>query len=379
MNDAPAPEPSSAHAPGQTTDDGRGRIFPCEGCGADLVFNIGVQHLKCEHCGFEKLLELPPDAKIAEQDYEAMLERLAKWRAEGADDAQLTSAVRCESCGAEVVFTGTLTSTACPYCASPIQRENVHDCRQRVSVDGVLPFLIDRPVAAGNFKQWVESRWFAPNAFRKRGVAGDFHGVYLPYWTFDTLTFNRYSGQRGEHYYVTITVGKETRQELRIAWYPASGAFQRFFDDVLVLASTGVARDVALGLDPWPLAQCAPFNQQMLAGFLARTYDVPLEKGFAEARQRVDQALYADVVSRIGGNEQRVDGIDTQYTALTFKHLLLPLWLLSYRYRDQVYQVAINGATGAVRGQRPYSWVKITLAVLTAVATVAGLWWALSR
>lgn len=126
-----------------------------------------------------------------------------------------------------------------------------------------------------------------------------------------------------------------------------------------------------LKLEPWPLGKCAPFNQEMLAGYLARTYEIELDEGFGEAKQRIDEALDSDVRRRIGGDTQRVHSINSRYEAITFKHLLLPVWLMAYRYREKTYQVMINAGTGEVQGERPYSWVKITLAVLAGIA-VAG-------
>lgn len=388
MSATPPPistEPSAVgttQSAGQRIDEAEGRIFPCESCGADLKFNIGQQRLKCPYCGFEKAIEIADEARIDEHDFHVMLERmqeLHEQRRQDEQDADGQNEVRCPACGATVVFVGTLTSSECPYCASPIQRDDVYRAKNRIPVDGVLPFLIPRETARVNLREWVRSRWFAPNDFREKGAQGKFNGVYLPYWTFDSMTATRYSGQRGEHYWVTVGSGKNRRQVRRTRWYAASGAFQRFFDDVLVLASHGLRRDLTQSLEPWPLHKCVPFTQQVLAGYLARTYDVELKPGFHDAKQRIDAALEQDVRSRIGGDEQRIHSIQTRYGAITFKHLLLPTWLLAYRYQEKVYQVMINAGTGEVQGERPYSWIKITLAVLVGIAVVAGIAFLSSR
>lgn len=376
--DKAEPQPSrhqagSTQSAGQTTDEGKGRIFPCESCGADLTFHIGQQRLKCTYCGFEKEIDLPAEQEVAEQDFQAMLARLRERHESDQPASTPQSEVRCESCGGTVIFVGTLTSSECPYCASPIQREDAHTAAQRIPVDGVLAFRISQKVAQNNLKEWVESRWFAPNDFVERGVSGKLNGVYLPYWTFDTLTFTRYAGQRGEHYWVTVGTGKRKRRVRRTRWSPAAGAFQRFFDDVLVLATTGLRRDLMESLEPWPLVDCVPFNQQMLAGFLARTYEIELDDGFTEARQRIDRALRHDVQRRIGGDEQRIDSLRSRYDAIQFKHLLLPVWLLVYRYNDRTFQVMINATTGEVQGERPYSWVKIAVCTVAAAAVGAAL------
>jgi hypothetical protein len=358
---------------GQTTDEGQGRIFPCEGCGADLKFHIGQQRLKCEFCGYEKEIELSPEAVVAEQDFHAMLERVAELRTQQSETSPSNvdaREIRCESCGGHVVFTGTLASSECPYCGSPIQVEDAYKAEDRIPVDGVLPFLVDKKKAGVNLAAWVKSRWFAPNEFLRRGVQGKFNGVYLPYWTFDSMTGNWYSGERGDHYYVEVGEGDNKRQERRTNWSPASGAFQRFFDDVLVIASRGLPEKLVLRLEPWPFDGLAPFNQEMLAGYLARTYEVELDAGFTEAKQRIDAAIQQDVRQRIGGDEQRIHSIDTHYDAITYKHLLLPVWLLAYRFHDKPYQVMVNAGTGEVQGERPWSWVKIAAAVVSLLAVI---------
>ncbi len=352
---------------GEAVDEGKGRIFPCEECGADIEFHIGSQALKCPYCGHEKKIDLDPAAEVREQDFESIVARAEQQHEADRHDEEGQCEVRCESCGGTVVFIGTLTSSACPYCGTPIQRENIHSATHRIPVDAVLPFLVDHERARQNLAEWVRSRWFAPNQFRQQGVAGNFNGVYLPYWTFDTLTFNSYSGERGDAYYVTVGSGKERRQERRVRWSPSAGRFQRFFDDVTIPASRGLDMNRLVALEPWPFGKMISFTQQVLAGFLARTYDVPLRDGFKSAKERVDSEIASDVRQRIGGDEQRVWSIQSRYDAVTFKHLLLPVWLMTYRFHDKPYRVYINAATGEVQGDRPYSWIKITLAVLAAL------------
>jgi DNA-directed RNA polymerase subunit RPC12/RpoP len=360
--------------PGDAVDDGKGRVFPCEGCGADLEFHIGQQNLACPYCGFEKPLEFgEEDASVDEHGFKAMLARMREHHEQDRHDESGQSELRCDSCGGTVVFQGSLTSSECPYCASPIQLDDVHDAEHRVPMDGVLPFLIERDRAKQNLAAWVRSRWFAPNEFKKRGVNGRFNGVYEPYWTYDAMTFSRYRGERGEHYWDTVKRGDQERRVRKTRWWSASGSFDRFFDDILILASRGLPRNLVRKLEPWPLEKCVSFTQEALAGFYARTYEVELEEGFQLAREIMDDAIRAEAKRRIGGDEQRVHSVSTSVSAVTFKHLLLPVWLLAYRYNDRTYQVMVNAATGEVQGERPWSIVKIMLAVLTAAAIVGGI------
>lgn len=390
QEDSTSPTASSAASAsnslrGNVIDDGRGRMFPCAECGADLEFHIGLQSLTCGFCGHVQQLEVSADTPVQEQDYLSMLAVLRQRRksqqqqeqareAIAADPASRHSEVTCASCSGTVDFYGTLTSTECPWCGAPVQLEGVHEAADdRIPVDGMLPFTIDRRKAQENLTNWVRSRWFAPSKFRRDGVEGKFQGVFLPYFTFDAMTATAWSGQRGDHYYVTVGSGKDERREQLTSWTSVSGRFQRFFDDICVLAAKRLRRDLIQALEPWPLAKIIPFNPQLMAGITARTYDIELDECFAEGKKRMDDALHADVRERIGGDEQIVSSVKTQYAGITYKHLLLPAWLMTYRWNDKPWQVFINATTGEVQGERPWSVLKIIFAVLAGIALIAAV------
>jgi DNA-directed RNA polymerase subunit RPC12/RpoP len=342
------------------------RRFPCEGCGADLEFHIGTQRLACPHCAFTKELQVAAGAQVSERSLEEALAKLATQRTRAAVVvAPGRREFTCKTCSATIVFEGAITSGECAYCGNAVVDADVHSVTaDRLPVDGLLPFQVDKRQAQQALQAWVKSRWFAPNEFKRRGVQGSFNGLYLPYWTFDAMTSSYYEGQRGEHYWVTVGSGDKQRRERRTRWYPASGHLQRFFDDVLVCAKAGLSpRLRALG--PWPLEQCLPFNPEVLAGYSAMTYDQELRVGFTECQEQIRAELRSDVQRRIGGDEQRIERIDTQFNALTYKHLLLPVWMLAYAWRNKTHQVIVNACSGEVQGERPYSWIKIALLALT--------------
>lgn len=376
--------PVTGAAAGSTTavpagSGGGSRTFPCPACGADLQFSIGVQDLECPYCGHVEHLARGENEALVERDLAAALRELGERRAAEHPPVVGSREIDCPSCGATVRFDGTLTSGECAWCGSPLQVEGAHDAGARIPVDGVLPFLVDRPTAHERLAAWIRSRWFAPNEFLRRGVEGRFEGVYMPYWTFDSMTFTRYRGERGDAYWVTVGSGKNRRRVRRIRWTPAAGSFQRFFDDVLVPASTGLPAQRTLELEPWPLGRCVAFDAGLLAGFAARTYDVELEQAFTAARDRIDAAIHAEVRGRIGGDTQRIHSVETAHDAVTFKHLLLPVWLLTYRFADRAYRVLVNAATGEVQGDRPWSWIKIGLATLVAAVAALIVAWFVGR
>ena len=88
----------------------------------------------------------------------------------------------------------------------------------------------------------------------------------------------------------------------------------------------------------------------------------------------MDNVIHRDVKFDISGDAQRVESVDTQLGTLTFKHVLLPVWLAAYKYRGKTYRFVVNGQTGRVQGERPYSALKITVAVIIGliIAGIAG-------
>lgn len=347
------------------------RTYPCLQCGGELEWHIGQQLLKCPFCGNEQEV-LDPDVEVVEQDFQ---EAVAAIEAGALTHVGLQVAdekeVVCQNCGGHTTFTGTLTATRCPYCATPIQRDDVHAAPARLAVDGVLPFQIDRRHAETAIDRWINSRWFAPNEFKKYSTTGAFNSVYCAYFTYDAFTTTRYTGRRGDHYTVTVGSGDNRRTEVRTRWSYAAGTVRNSFDDLPICANDGLDRRHVEALEPWPTGDARPFNPEYLAGHLSRTYDHDVVTCFGPAKQRMEDEIRATVRRAIGGDVQQITSMGVHYEGVGYKHLLLPIWLLTVIYGGTPFQVFINGVTGEVQGQRPYSAVKIALAVIAALIVAA--------
>ena len=242
----------------------------------------------------------------------------------------------------------------------------------------VLPFALPEESARNAMKDWLGGLWFAPNGLQQYARKGRrMQGIYVPFWTYDAQTASSYRGERGTVYYVTRTVmrdGKRVQQQVpKIRWRATSGRGARFFDDVLVLASKSLPKRFTDALAPWDLAALEPYAPEYLAGFRAEAYAVTLDEGYAQAREVMDAMIQRDVRFDIGGARQRIHNIQTQVSDVTFKHILLPVWLAAYKYRGKTYRFVVNGRTGRVQGERPWSAIKITIAVILGALLAAGL------
>ncbi|MDR1535282.1 MAG: hypothetical protein LBU64_09325 [Planctomycetota bacterium] len=359
--------------------DSRVRQFPCSNCGGSLLFHPGATSLKCPYCGTENTiaLNLRESSYLKENDFLAAMEEEEKKSGETAPSAD---SVSCRGCGAVVSLGNQRSSDCCPYCGNPLSTQNRNSFR--LNVQAVLPFAVDSEKALTAYREWIATRWFAPNDFRLRATRSEtMNGLYMPYWTYDARTNTRYSGQRGDAYYETRMVmvehngkrGLEPRQIRKIRWTRVSGEVEIFFDDILIPASKSLPEHLQNKLEPWNLDKLLPFKEEFLAGFVTESYQVGIKDGFKAAQLRVGPEIGEAVRRDIGGDEQRIESSDTSYSNVTYKHILLPVWLSAYAYGGSIYRFMINAQTGEAIGDRPWSVWKIAFAVLAAGAAVAAL------
>jgi len=340
--------------------------FACTNCGADLKYKPGTKHLKCDYCGTHN--NIPQlDYKIQELDYHDYLHTQSK-----KEEVAVENFVDCGNCGATSSLEQDVTSALCPYCSTPLVIENVHT-EHIIQPKSVLPFKLDKNEAKEKFKEWINGLWFAPNDLKKAVLNFDhFKGVYIPYWTFDTDTYTVYSGQRGEYYYETESYEEtedgetvtKTREVKKTKWHSVSGHVNYFFDDILTVATKSLTEDLIHELEPWDLENLVPFDKSYLSGFITEKYQVELEEGFETAKNLTNDKISDLVKSDIGGDEQRVTSVSTIYSDITFKHILLPVFVSAYRFKGKLYQFLINGRTGEVQGERPYSLIKIVFTII---------------
>lgn len=366
---------SPTKPPTATNPPPAGRKFPCRNCGAKLDFDPSVQALKCPYCGHVE--PIATDGEITEHDFEACLKHH-----EGANVVIQGHAeqVRCTGCGAMILLEDKVATDRCPYCATHL--ENQPEASQvMIAPESLLPFDMDPRKARAEFDKWIHGLWFAPSELKKLADLGHFSGVYAPYWTYDSMTYTNYSGQRGDNYTATETYTEtdsegnthtRTRTVVHTSWTPVSGEVQHFFDDVLICGSKSMPAEMVAELTPWDLDRLTPFKPDYLSGFKTERYAIGLEEGFGFARNVMDGMIAHLVRQDIGGDHQQIESLKTRHMGVTFKHLLLPIWIASYRYREQLYQVLVNARTGEVVGRRPYSIAKI-FSLIMAILLLIGV------
>lgn len=347
------------------------RQFPCNSCGGNLVFSPGQQKLSCPYCG--SLNELPENEGVVQEN--DFLETLAQIQNDPSlgESCQVTE-VKCNACGAEFVIKPGETAGECSYCATPFVQQA--KSLTLLKPQALLPFSVTDKEAKNNFRLWVQSLWFAPNRLKKFvNESGKLRGVYLAHWTFDTDVETSYTGSRGEHYWdtesYTDSQGKRrTRSVRKTRWYSASGRVYNTFDDILVVANDSLPRKYTEKLQPWDLSELVSYTDEYLSGFRSEAYSVGLRDGFTLAQNQVESEIDRTIRSDIGGDEQRIGSKTSTWDEISYKYILLPVWVTSYKFNNKLYRIVINARTGEVQGERPWSWVKISFLVLLILTIV---------
>lgn len=352
--------------------------FSCPACGAEAEWNPAKKALVCPFCGTTSpaQVELTPsgDQVVVEHDLAKALRGIPDeqrgWQAK-------KISVKCQSCQAISVFDPERVGQRCDFCGSaalvPYQ-----EIKEAFRPESLLPMKISETQVRDSIRRWYGSRWFAPNRLKSGALTDTVKGLYIPYWTFDAQVHADWTALSGYHYYETETYvdaqGKtQTRQVQRTRWVPSAGSADHFFDDELVPASRGVRPEVLRRIEPFPTKDLAPYNAGFLSGWVVERYQIDLVAAAKEARDEMDSEMERLCASQVPGDTYRNLQVRSDYSGQTFKHILVPVWLLTYNYGTRNFQVVINGYTGVIAGGYPKSWIKISMAVLAILAAVGIL------
>lgn len=347
------------------------RKCPC--CGGTMDYNPSTGGLHCPYCDYDEEIKAAtveaPNTGYSESAVELALEDADK--IENCDWGIATKTVICKSCGAESIYDVQEISSVCPYCGSN-QVMEANDERT-MAPGGVVPFKITQEQASNRFVEWIKRKFFAPKLAKESAKADKFTGIYLPYWTFDAQTDSTYTGEYGKDRTVT---DKDGNKRTVTDWYNTSGQYSEFIDDELVCGTTQHDTGMLRGLEPFDTADNKVYKPEYVAGFAAERYSVGIKAAWEKAKNAITSKLRSAICNKIlrehNADHTRNVVVHTNYSKMTYKYLLLPIWMSSFKYNDKVYRFMVNGQNGKVSGQSPVSAIKVALTILV-IAAIIGL------
>lgn len=341
---------------------------PCAACGAQAEWNPVRQALVCSFCGTIAPFSIDEAGAVVELDLVKALRELPDeargWMAE-------RRSVQCQSCKAVSVFDPARVGQNCDFCGSP-KLVPYEEIKAPIRPQSLLPFKVSESDVRDRIRQWYASKWLAPNSLRKRALVDRVGGIYIPYWTFDAHVVCPWEAEAGHYYYTTETYRdnqgrRQTRQVRHVRWEPASGEVRHFFDDEPVPGTHGVSVELLKQVEPFPTAELVPYDTAFLSGFVVEHYQVVLLEAAEASQAQMKHKLHDMCAREVPGDTHRNLQIHPAFSGQTFKHVLVPVWLLTYIYANRPWQVVVNGYTGRIAGEYPKSWWKIAFLVLLAV------------
>jgi hypothetical protein len=344
---------------------------PCAACGAQAEWNPSKQALVCSFCGTSAPFSVDAAGTIVELDLVKALRELPDEERGWLEERR---SVQCQSCKAVSVFDPQRVGQNCDFCGSP-KLLAYEEIKAPIRPQSLLPFKVSEPDVREQIRRWYASKWLAPNSLRRRALVDRVRGVYIPYWTFDAHVVCPWEAEAGHYYYTTETYTdnkghQQTRQVRHVRWEPASGEVSHFFDDEPVAGTHGVSADLLRQIEPFPTSELVPYGTAFLSGFVIEHYQVVLLDAAQRSEAQMQRKLYEMCAQEVPGDTHRNLEIHPVFSGRTFKHVLVPVWLLTYLYANRPWQVAVNGYTGEIAGEYPKSWWKIAGLVLLALIVI---------
>lgn len=347
--------------------------YPCPACGAQAEWNPSKQKLVCPFCGTESPYQIDRDiGKVAERDLSGALLVTAAADKQWQDQRR---SVQCQSCKAIMTYDASRVGQNCEFCGSPALVA-YDEIKSPIRPEGVLPFRVDHGRVRDDIRRWWRSKWLAPGRLAKAALVDTVRSLYIPYWTFDAHAHCPWDAEAGHYYYVNVE-GRDSqgrsvvRQERRVRWEAASGVVEHTFDDELVPGTTGVSQDLLRQVEPFPTGEIVPYDRAFLSGHVVEHYQIALSEAAGDSESQMRAVLEQLCARQVPGDTYRNLVIHPVFSGRTFKHVLVPIWLLVYMFGSKSYQVVVNGYTGRIAGRYPYSpWKIFFLAVLAVIALI---------
>ena len=334
-------------------------VVKCPSCGADMIFAPEKGKLYCPYC--DSVRDIVKKNTHKRDFYEERKNCVV-------DEKE--SVYNCPNCGGEVLLESFVTATKCPFCGATnvVKKEAIAGLKP----DGIIPFALSKNDAMNCGMAWLKKKMFANKSFKKSFTPDNVNGVYVPSFNFSADSFSSYTGTLGEHYYVTVGTGKNRHQEQRTRWFKISGSISKYFENVMIEASSQLEQKELNALAPFDPTAIEGYNGEYVAGFSAERYNENIDQSFQKARKTMGESIKRAILSRYHYDVVGDLNVHTDYHTVLFNYALLPLWVFGFKFKNKMYRFLVNGLTGKSTGKYPKSAGKISCLVFIILALVTA-------
>jgi DNA-directed RNA polymerase subunit RPC12/RpoP len=326
------------------------RRYVCPKCGGRMSFVADKRSLVCDYCGnrLHEYQALQQGTLLSEQDFTTALATAKGHRWE----LPVERILKCEGCGAAFALPPLQVSGQCPFCGSA--HVLTASTGELIEPEGILPYQIDVDEAIKRIRLWLDNLKFRPGDLDERAAIAKPRKVFLPFWTFDLGGTMNWRAQVEEGYGENKT------------WTPRNGIYLVYHDDLLVPATRAIPKDMLDDLGDYDTKALVSFSAELLSDTIAEIYQVPLVDASLVARQQALRIGQVYIQSNDLAGETYQDFFMNSGGLIieSYKLTLLPMWITQYRYKKELFLVAVNGQSGKVAGHVPRSGLQKALAGL---------------
>lgn len=330
--------------------------YKCPQCGAPMKYDPETGTLICDYC--EHKIEIEGVHSDKEEDFLKADVDDNSWKDE-------TRVFKCQQCGAVNIAPANEMSITCPFCGS--NQVMVSDDLPGKKPNRVVPFKISQVESKTEYANWIKKKLFVPSKVKKFVPELDNKGVYVPAWTYDSKSFTQYEGRLGVHYTTTVGSGKNRRTVTKTRYFSICGIKEVDFDDVLVNAGEKIDQKEIINISPFGTNDSVEYDEKFLAGFTSEHYSVDVQKGWDTARNEMKSIIESVILKDYHYDVVDYLKISTNHQNVTYKYVLLPVWIGSFKYKNKSYGFLVNGETGKLNGKYPLSPLKVSIAVFIVV------------
>jgi len=265
----------------------------------------------------------------------------------------------CQGCGASMSYDASAQSLRCPFCGSS-RLENKPDSIS-LAPHRVVPLGVDRDSAVATMRRWLGQGFWRPSDLSERAAVATMTAVYVPYWVFTARTFTYWTAD-----------SSQTPFGASGDWVPMSGEHRGSYSGLLVGASSVLTPGKTTALCPFDLGRAVATDQIDLDNVIVEQFRVQRKYARPLARRRLENLERQACAQYVPGRNRNLK-VNVRLEGLASEPVLLPIWVMAYRYQDQVFRFLINGQTGRATGQAPTSWRKVIVAIIITILILLTL------